>query len=1208
ADFELVMSLDEDPEVVAPSPQQEDAAPAAQAPAAAAPAAPAPAAVAAAGAPAMDDAPMTAGEGLLALLALQGKVRVEQIHMDETIDDVFDGVSSRRNQVLMDLGAEFNMGSIDAAHEMPLSKLVSELERRAPNYSGAGKILKAAQDAALQRVFARAGVRRSDVVGMLESSWGMPAKRADAALVTLALQARDGASGRGGALGDFADAQAGSREDAAKLVDDLAKSYGEHFGVAVAKRGGGQAAGGGVVDAAQVHALRDEILGEEGVVMGIARAVLDNLGHTLTQDQEPDDAPSAHEASAQAFGAELDEEWIDWTSPRFKEGFHVEFAQPWAPARRDLTKLYAQAMQDGGDVAARFVDVVHHLAAFTSDVVFTKTAGWYRGLAERAGRHDVAGLFESFLTASVRPHPVPPARPSLREDDHGQLVYAEAPDPRGTTLAHYIQSMDDAQRPVHVFTQGSPEESAWRAVLQRGGAAPLPFASETAVVTGASPGSIAVESVKHLLRGGATVVVTTTSYHARRMAFYKSLYRECGVPGSTLHVVPLNQGSIQDIDAFAQWLFREVTEQVGAKTLVLKRPMAPTLLLPFGAVRDLGTLRDMGAYSEFALRAMLTGVERLIAQIAAHYDEMGRPSNPCHVILPLSPNHGIFGGDGAYAESKAGLEVLLNRWSSERHAWGQSVTLCGARIGWVRGTGLMDANNPIAAKLEERTQVRTFSAPEMGFMIAALCAPEMKELAHHAPTFADLTGGFGDDPAVHDALGAIRVELEEHARTTRAARSLQQSWRKAVFGDDPESPTLKAMPTQPIAVPDGAQPLEWAQLPKTKEMLERTVVLVAGAEIGPWGSSRTRHVWEVDAELSAAAVLELAWITGLVRWERGGWVDVESGEEVEEGDIAQRYRAQLTEHSGIRFIEPEAASYDPQNIPVLTEVFLEQDMTFTVVTEEDARAFKAADPEHTTVIPDGQGAFKVTRKAGSIVRVPRTYRLDRQVAGLVPSGFNPALLGLPADLKENVDRITAYNLVATADAFISSGMTPDELLAKVHPARVANTQGSGIGGMQSLRRLYFDPLLGNERQPDILQETLINVVAAYVVQSYIGSYGAMVHPVGACATAAVSLEEAYDKILMDRADVVIAGAYDDIGAEGAMGFRDMNATAASDTLEAMGLEPRQFSRPNDVRRRGFVESQGGGTFVVARAARAHQVGVTQYGVVRLGGGIGAGLH
>ena len=36
-------------------------------------------------------------------------------------------------------------------------------------------------------------------------------------------------------------------------------------------------------------------------------------------------------------------------------------------------------------------------------------------------------------------------------------------------------------------------------------------------------------------------------------------------------------------------------------------------------------------------------------------------TRPTQVILPLSPNHNLFGNDGLYSESK----ILFNRWSSE---------------------------------------------------------------------------------------------------------------------------------------------------------------------------------------------------------------------------------------------------------------------------------------------------------------------------------------------------------------------------------------------------------------------------------------------------------------------------------------------------------------------------------------------------------------
>jgi 3-oxoacyl-ACP reductase-like protein len=45
------------------------------------------------------------------------------------------------------------------------------------------------------------------------------------------------------------------------------------------------------------------------------------------------------------------------------------------------------------------------------------------------------------------------------------------------------------------------------------------------------------------------------------------------------------------------------------------------------------------------------------------------------VLLPLSPNHGSFGYDGLYAESKLGLESLLHKWKSEE--WGNYLSIAG---------------------------------------------------------------------------------------------------------------------------------------------------------------------------------------------------------------------------------------------------------------------------------------------------------------------------------------------------------------------------------------------------------------------------------------------------------------------------------------------------------------------------------------------------
>jgi fatty acid synthase len=209
---------------------------------------------------------------------------------------------------------------------------------------------------------------------------------------------------------------------------------------------------------------------------------------------------------------------------------------------------------------------------------------------------------------------------------------------------------------------------------------------------------------------------------------------------------------------------------------------------------------------------------------------------------------------------------------------------------------------------------------------------------------------------------------------------------------------------------------------------------------------------------------------------------------------------------------------------------------------------------------------------------------------------------------ESADRLAVWNLISTIDAFVSSGVSPAELLRWVHPTRLANTQGTGIGGMQSTRKMYVDALLGETPPNDVLQEALPNVIAAHTVQSYLGGYGAMVHPVAACATAAVSVEEGVDKIRLDKASVVVAGGFDDLGIEGILGFGNMSATAATQQMLDRGIDERHVCRPNDRRRGGFVEAQGGGTIVLARGDVAAELGLPVLGVVAYAGSFGDGIH
>ena len=88
--------------------------------------------------------------------------------------------------------------------------------------------------------------------------------------------------------------------------------------------------------------------------------------------------------------------------------------------------------------------------------------------------------------------------------------------------------------------------------------------------------------------------------------------------------------------------------------------------------------------------------------------------------------------------------------------------------------------------------------------------------------------------------------------------------------------------------------------------------------------------------------------------------------------------------------------------------------------------------------------------------MPRRAALSRTVGGQLPVDFDPLRWGIPASMAEGMDTIAAWNLVTAVDAFLSAGFSPAELLRAVHPGDVACTQGTGFGGMESMRKMFVD--------------------------------------------------------------------------------------------------------------------------------------------------------
>ncbi len=1157
---------------------------------------PAPQPVAARG-PQTQDAPPTVAEALRALFALHAKVRPEQLRSTETLDELLGGNSARRNQVLADVAAEFGVAAIDRAYEMPIDELAAKLAAQASGYAAPGKYLAGALEQTLAKALAPSHMGRTDVTDYLASHYSVGPGRIAALLLRVPLDARDGNSLRGGPLSAHP-AKVTDRATAETWLAAVVASYEKETGLSLA-RASENAAGGAAVDPAALQALEARLFGAEGALGRAAKEFARAAGLELNVGA-PVAAPSASLPSA-----ERDEAYEQATAPRFDADKHVAFTSHWAWARRDVLAL-AQSLARGETPAESTLRAL----ARRLDPTAVTAAQALATVAEREGRTTHAETLRAVAKgAPVAARWIPsfqPTAPAMVNGKPTSVPRAGEPD-----VASFISAVT-RPGPQAVSVRGQKTNAAaetYTRALRVMSTEGLSLKGRTALITGASPGSIAFEFAALLLGAGARVVITTSSYAAERLETYKRLYQSRASPGAELHVVPMNQGNSNDIDALVRWLTTAQFETLNGTPRETKPAFLPDLLVPFGALPDVGFVSDHNGKSLAALRVLLLGVERLIARTAEATRAAGART-PCQVILPLSPNHGAFGGDGTYAESKAALETLLVKWSSEHEAWGRDVALCGARIGWVRGTGLMGGNDALAARLETDTGVRTFSTTEMALLLAGLCAEPVRAAASQEPLVADFTAGFSAVPDLAQRVDAIRDELTAAERHQKRRAELEAAFAKAT-GPGP-TPTAAVLPRgrQTIAAPVPTSD-DLARLPAVDHLdLTRLVVVVGYGEVGPFGSARTRWALERDGVLSLEAALELAWMTGKVRPSKDGigFEDSKTGQRIDEFDIKARYEDELVSHVGLRLSEPDVTGWDPNHVVSYLDVHLERDFEFVAPTREVAEELRAADPRNTTVTQGPGQGFTVTRARGTTLRVPRALKIDRNVGGQLPTGWDAARYGISADLAAQLDRTTVMNLIATAEAFAHAGLTPEELYAHLHPARVGSTQSSGIGGMQKLRRLYRDFFNGAERQTDVLQETLINVIAGYVVQSYVGSYGPMSFPVGACATAAVSLGDAADKIVRGEADLLVAGGVDDYGEEGAVGFSDMAATASAETATRLGLSPKHLSRPNDRRRRGFVEAQGAGAIIVCRGSVALTLGLPVHGIVAYAGSFGDGVQ
>ncbi len=204
--------------------------------------------------------------------------------------------------------------------------------------------------------------------------------------------------------------------------------------------------------------------------------------------------------------------------------------------------------------------------------------------------------------------------------------------------------------------------------------------------------------------------------------------------------------------------------------------------------------------------------------------------------------------------------------------------------------------------------------------------------------------------------------------------------------------------------------------------------------------------------------------------------------------------------------------------------------------------------------------------------------------------FNPDTYMAPKEQRK-VDTFILFAMAAAQQAVEDSGWLPEDVEGR---ERTGVMIGSGIGGLALIEKTTLMMAEKGPRRvsPFFIPGSLINLCSGQVSIRY-GFKGPNHAVVTACSTGAHAIGDAARLIMLDDADVMVAG-----GAEAAIcgiGIAGFNAAKALSTKRAD--DPTKASRPYDQDRDGFVMGEGAGVVVLEELEHAKARGATIYAEV-----------
>ena len=211
-------------------------------------------------------------------------------------------------------------------------------------------------------------------------------------------------------------------------------------------------------------------------------------------------------------------------------------------------------------------------------------------------------------------------------------------------------------------------------------------------------------------------------------------------------------------------------------------------------------------------------------------------------------------------------------------------------------------------------------------------------------------------------------------------------------------------------------------------------------------------------------------------------------------------------------------------------------------------------------------------------------QFSARIAGEVKD-FDPLRFIDKKDVKK-MDVFIQFAIAASQFAMDDASLSITEDVA----TRVGVFIASGIGGFGTIEREHHAFIQGGPRRisPFFIPAAIINLAAGQVSIRF-GAKGPNSATCTACSASAHAIGDAFEIIMRNDADVMIAG-----GSEAAITPMGVGGFAAMRALSTRNDEPQRASRPFDKDRDGFIMGEGAGVIILEELAFAKERGAPIY--------------